>query len=86
LLFLKPGAWPEHLQDCQGGSLSAWEIHKFWLIRAAAVLLLTVLAAVLAVLLAPRPIPWVALIAGSLPITMALFVALPVLRAEEGRR
>jgi hypothetical protein len=37
------------------------------------------------VLLAHRPLGWVALIAGSLPATMFFFVALPVLRKERGK-
>lgn len=65
--------------------LTAFQVHKPWLIRAALVLVATVLAEGAVVWFAPRPILWAALIGGSLPLTMHLFVALPILR-EEGRK
>jgi hypothetical protein len=68
-----------------GMKLTAFQVHKFWLIRAALVLVLTCLADGIAVWLAPRPIFWAALIGSSLPFTMVIFVAIPLLR-EESRK
>jgi hypothetical protein len=62
--------------------LTAFQTHKSWLIRAVLVLMVTGLAELGVVWLVPRPILWVTLIAGSLPLTMFFFVAFPVLREE----
>jgi len=65
--------------------LTAFQTHKSWLIRAVLVLVATCLADAAVVWFAPRPILWAGLIAGSLPLTMLVFVAFPILR-EEGRK
>jgi hypothetical protein len=62
-----------------------WQTHSFWAVRVALVLIATAVAEVLVVWLVPQPIVWVALIAGSLPLSMILLVALPVLRREGGK-
>jgi hypothetical protein len=64
---------------------SAFQVHKSWFIRAVLVLMVTVLADGAVVWFAQRPILWAALIAGSLPLSMYFFVAVPVLR-DEGRK
>jgi hypothetical protein len=65
--------------------LTAFQVHKSWLIRAALVLVVTVVADGAVVWFAHRPILWAALIGGSLPLSMTIFVAIPILR-EEGRK
>jgi hypothetical protein len=65
--------------------LIALQVHKSWLIRAALLLVVTVLADGAVVWFAQRPILWAALIGGSLPLSMTVFVAIPILR-EEGRK
>jgi hypothetical protein len=62
--------------------LTAFQTHKSWLIRAALVLLVTVSADGAAVWLAQRPLLWAVLIPGSLPLSMFVFVGLPMLRKE----
>jgi hypothetical protein len=62
--------------------LTAFQIHKSWLIPAVLVLLITGLADCAVVWFAQRPILWATLIAGSLPVSMLVFVALPILRRE----
>jgi cyanate permease len=61
---------------------TAFQVHKSWLIRAALVLVVTVLVDGVVVWLVQRPIFWAALIGASLPLSMIVFVAIPVLRAE----
>jgi hypothetical protein len=63
-------------------TLTPLQVHKSWLIRAALVLLITALADGTAVWFAQRPLLWASLIGSSLPLSMILFVALPVLREE----
>ena len=62
---------------------SPFQVHKFWLLRAASVLVVTAVVEGLVGQFAPRPAFWAALVASSLPLTMILFVALPLLRREE---
>ncbi len=62
--------------------LTSFQVHKSWLIRAALVLLVTCLAVSAVVLFVAKPIPWVGLIAGSLPLSMVVFVAMPLLRVR----
>jgi len=62
--------------------LTAWQVHKSWVIRAALVLVVTVLADAVAVCFAKRPILWSVLIPASLPLSMIGFVVIPVLRQE----
>jgi hypothetical protein len=63
--------------------LTAFQVHKPWLIRAALVLLATVLADGAVVWFAQRPLLWAVLIPGSLPLSMFIFVAIPILREEK---
>jgi hypothetical protein len=65
--------------------LTAFQVHKFWYIRAALVLGITCLADGLVVCFAQRPMFWSALIGSSLPFTMVVFVAIPTIR-EESRK
>jgi hypothetical protein len=62
--------------------LTAFQVHKSWLIRTALVLVVTVLADGLTAWFVPRPFRWCTLIASSLPISMVVFVAIPILRQE----
>jgi hypothetical protein len=62
--------------------LTAWQVHKSWVIRAALVLVVTCVADGVVVWFAQRPILWATLIAGSLPLSMIVFVAMPILREE----
>jgi membrane protein YdbS with pleckstrin-like domain len=61
---------------------TAFQVHKAWLIRAALVLVVTALIDAAAVWFMQRPIFWAALIGSSLPLSMIVFVAIPVLREE----
>ena len=61
-----------------------WQTHKFWVVRTALVLIVTALAEAVVVWLVPRPIFWVALVAGTLPLSMVFLVAFPLLRREPG--
>jgi hypothetical protein len=63
---------------------TAIQVHKSWLTRAALVLVVTGLADGLVGWFAPRPILWTVLIAASLPLSMIVFVVLPIVR--DGRR
>lgn len=65
-------------------SSSVWRVHRFWVIRAALVLLVTALAEVVVVWSMPQPIRWVAWVAGTLPLTMFFFVAFPLIRRDAG--
>jgi hypothetical protein len=58
---------------------------KPWLVRAALVLVVTALVDAVAVWFAQRPLPWAIGIGSSLPISMAAFVIIPMLR-QEGRK
>ena len=62
--------------------LTAFQVHKSWLIPATLVLIATGLADGLAVEYAKRPILWVTAIASSLPISLFVCVVLPLLRRE----
>jgi hypothetical protein len=62
--------------------LTAFQVHKAWLIRATLVLLVTVLADGVVVWFAQRPLMWAVLIPGTLPLSMFIFVANPILREE----
>jgi hypothetical protein len=64
---------------------TAFQVHRFWLIRAVLVLVATCLADAIAVWFAQRPIFWAALIGSSLPFSMVVFVAIPILR-EQNRK
>jgi hypothetical protein len=66
-------------------NLTAFQVHKSWLIRASLVLVVTCLADGIAVWFSQRPILWAVLIPGSLPLSMLFLVAWPILR-EEARK
>ncbi|MGC1522895.1 MAG: hypothetical protein WA803_15250 [Steroidobacteraceae bacterium] len=66
-------------------TLTAFQVHKSWLIRAVLVLVVTGLVDGIVVWFAQRPIFWAALIGSSLPFSMVIFVAIPWLR-EENRK
>jgi len=61
---------------------SAWQVHKWWLIRVALILVVTGLADAAIGYFAQRPILWCTLIASSLPLSMIFFVLFPILRQE----
>jgi hypothetical protein len=65
-----------------GMKLTSFQVHKFWLIRAVLVLMVTCLADGIAVWYAQRPIFWAALIGSSLPFSMVVFVTIPTLREQ----
>ena len=62
---------------------TAFQVHKSWLIRAVLVLVLTALADGIVVWFVQQPILWTALIGSSLPFTMVVFVAFPILREKK---
>jgi hypothetical protein len=66
-------------------SSSVWQVHKVWVMRTVLVLLATVLAEVAVVWSLQQPIRWVGLVAGTLPLTLFFFVALPLIRSEGGK-
>ena len=61
-------------------SLTALQVHRSWLIRAVMVLVTTVMAVAAVGWFAAKPFPWVGLIAGSLPLSMFIFVVRPLLK------
>jgi hypothetical protein len=64
---------------------TAWQVHKWWVVRAALVLVVTALVDAAAACFASRPILWCTLIASSLPLSMIVFVLFPILRQESGK-
>jgi hypothetical protein len=62
---------------------TAFQVHKSWLLRAALVLVVTALADGLTAWFAPRPILWCVSIASTLPISILVFVAMPILLEEK---
>jgi hypothetical protein len=60
--------------------LTVLQVHKSWFVRAALVLVVTGLADIATVWFAKHPILWSTLIASSLPISMVVFVVIPILR------
>jgi len=62
--------------------LTAFHVHQSWLVRAALVLVVTGVADGLTAWFVPRPILWCTLIASSLPLSMVVFVAIPIIRHE----
>jgi hypothetical protein len=64
--------------------LSAFQVHKSWLIRAVLVLVVTCLMNAIVGWFAAKPFPWVVLIAASLPLSMFIIVAIPLLK-QAGR-
>jgi len=55
-------------------------LHKSWRIRAVLVLVVTCLMDAIVGWFAAKPFPWVVLIPGSLPLSMFIFVAMPLLK------
>jgi hypothetical protein len=78
-----PEVCPLRLISCRTMKLTAFQVHKSWLIRVVLVLLATALADGAVVWFAQRPILWAVLIPGSLPLSMFAFVAIPILREEK---
>ena len=62
--------------------LTAFQVHKSWLIPAILVLAVTCLIDAFVGSFATRPLPWIVLIPGSLPLSMYIFVGRPLLRKE----
>jgi hypothetical protein len=62
--------------------LTALKVHKWWLLRASLVLVLTGLAEAATVWFARKPAFFAALVASTLPLSMVLFVVIPILRQE----
>jgi hypothetical protein len=63
--------------------LTAFQVHKSWLIPAVLVLLVTVVVDGVVVCFVQRPLLWATVIPGTLPLSMWFFVALPILRDEK---
>ena len=63
--------------------LTAFQVHKSWLIPAMLVLVITVLADGAVGWFAAKPFPWVVLIPGTLLMSMFIFVAIPLLKQAE---
>jgi hypothetical protein len=62
-----------------------FQVHKSWLVPTALVLAVTGAADCAAVWFAHRPILWAALIGASLPISLSVFVIVPMVRQERRR-
>jgi hypothetical protein len=62
--------------------LTPLQAHKSWLMRAELALVVTVLADGVVVWFVQRPIFWAALVGSSLPLSMVVFVAFPILREQ----
>jgi hypothetical protein len=63
--------------------LTAFQVHKSWVLPTLLVLLATCLTYGVVASLAAKPFPWVLLIPGSLPLSMYFFVGRPLLRKEK---
>ncbi len=64
--------------------MTAWQVHKGWISRAVLVLGLTGLIDAAVGGLLANPFPWVVLIPGTLPLTVIVFVAMPLLKKAGG--
>ena len=62
--------------------LTAWQVHRSWLVRASLVLIVTGMVDGLTAWFVPHPLLWCALIGSSLPLSMVAFVVIPMLRQE----
>jgi hypothetical protein len=60
--------------------LSAFQVHKSWLMPAVLVLIVTCLIYGFVGSIATKPFPWILLIPGSLPLSMYFFVSRPLLK------
>jgi len=63
--------------------MTAWHVHRWWLMRTALLLVVTCLIDAAVGGLATKPLPWVVLIPGTLPLSMIFFVAMPLLKKDE---
>jgi hypothetical protein len=63
--------------------MTAWQVHKWWVMRTALVLLVTCSIDAAIGGLAAKPFPWVVLIPSTLPLSMICFLAKPLLKKEE---
>jgi hypothetical protein len=63
--------------------MTAFRVHRSWLIPAVLVLLVTVVVDGVVVWFAQRPLLGATLIPGTLPLSMWFFVARPLLREEQ---
>jgi hypothetical protein len=62
--------------------LTATQAHKSWLLPAILVLVVTCSIYAIVAWFAVKPFPWIGLIPGSLPLSMFIFVATPLLKKE----
>jgi hypothetical protein len=62
--------------------LTGFDAHKSWLMPAILVLAVTCLVYAIVGCFATRPLPWIVLIPGSLPLSMYIFVGRPLLKKE----
>jgi membrane protein YdbS with pleckstrin-like domain len=60
-----------------------FQVHKSWLVPTTLVLVITVVVDGVTVWFSQRPLLWSTLIASSLPISMAIFVIIPMLRKSK---
>lgn len=63
--------------------MTAFQVHKSWLIPAMLVLVVTCLIYGIVGSFAAKPFPWILLIPGSLPLSMYVFVGRPLLKKEK---
>jgi hypothetical protein len=63
--------------------VAAFRVHRSWAIPAMLVLVVTGLADGLTAWFLPRPVFWCALIGASLPLSLFVFVVMPLLRQEK---
>jgi len=63
--------------------MTAWHVHKWWATRTALILVVTCLVDAAVGGLAAKPFPWVALIPGTLPLSLIFFVGMPLLKKAE---
>lgn len=62
--------------------LAAFRVHKSWLLPASLVLAVTCLVYAIIGYFATKPLPWIVLIPGSLPLSLYIFVGRPLLKKE----
>lgn len=63
--------------------LAVFQVQKTWLMRAILLLAVSGFADAAVGWFAVKPFPWIALIPGSLPLSMFLFVARPLLKEAD---
>ena len=54
-----------------------------WALRLMAVMFAVGVADIVVVMVAPHPLPWAAIIPGFVPVLTAVFVIIPMMRAEK---